>query len=420
VYEPETRQKYSNAAVAVIGRVLEKTKGSPFAEYLTEHVLDPLGLQRSSFELDSTVRKHVARASMWAYDGRVFEAPTFRLGTNAAGNLYSSVLDLSRFLQVIFARGKTPGGRLLRPETLEAMWVPQLASEGSKEGFGIGFFVSEFEGQRRVGHNGAVYGFSTSFLALPEVKLGVAAVSSRDVTNAVVSRIADHALRCMLALRNDEALPEWRSTGPVPGDLARTLPGTYAHESETIQIHRRGGRVFLEKDPSIYEVRCDDEGLIVDSRLGHGLRLEASGEADTITIRGRTYRRRADTAPAPIPPHWRGLVGEYGWDHIPLCILEKKAPRAHRVVLFLPPGRGLGKRLQLPGLRPLPRRAAHLQPGRAGRGFGGRRGGRGLPAPKERLARGRVAADSAAATGRGDARGGPEGRAAPGRAGVSR
>ena len=35
VYAPGTRTKYSNAAIAVVGHVLERTRGEPFAQYLS-------------------------------------------------------------------------------------------------------------------------------------------------------------------------------------------------------------------------------------------------------------------------------------------------------------------------------------------------------------------------------------------------
>src|SRR5437588_2085117 len=50
VYEPQSHLKYSNAAIGVVGYVLEKKGGEPFAKYLKRTVLDPLGLQHSSFE----------------------------------------------------------------------------------------------------------------------------------------------------------------------------------------------------------------------------------------------------------------------------------------------------------------------------------------------------------------------------------
>ena len=49
VHEPGTRVKYSNAGVAVVGAVLEKTQGEPFAQYVRKAVLEPLGMRLSTF-----------------------------------------------------------------------------------------------------------------------------------------------------------------------------------------------------------------------------------------------------------------------------------------------------------------------------------------------------------------------------------
>src|SRR5262249_60216095 len=86
-----------------------------------------------------------------------FVAPTFELGMAPAGSMYTTVLDLGRFLSVLLGGGTGPGGRLLKRETLEAMWKPQFAAKGEKEGFGIGFRVEEFHGKRRGGHGGGGY-----------------------------------------------------------------------------------------------------------------------------------------------------------------------------------------------------------------------------------------------------------------------
>src|SRR6187401_1644012 len=44
VYAPESHIKYSNAAIATVGYVLEKPQKEPFAKYLKRAVLDPVGL----------------------------------------------------------------------------------------------------------------------------------------------------------------------------------------------------------------------------------------------------------------------------------------------------------------------------------------------------------------------------------------
>src|SRR5262245_65018705 len=97
--------------------------------------------------------------------------------------------------------GKTSTGPLLKKETLESMYRLQFAKKDDRSGFGLGFAVREFKGRRRVGHGGAVYGFSTDLSALPDDKLGVIVAASCDVVNAVTTRIADAALDLLLAVQ---------------------------------------------------------------------------------------------------------------------------------------------------------------------------------------------------------------------------
>ena len=180
VYPPENRIKYSNAAIGTVGYVLEVIQGEPFAAYVKRAVLEPLGMMNSAFEPEPGIVDDLATAYMWTYDGREFEAPTFQLGMAPAGSMYSTVLDLGGFMSMLFAGGTIDGQRILRQETLEEMWTPQFARPGAGDGYGIGFALSELQGHRRVGHGGAIYGFATSLAALPDERLGVVAVTSRD------------------------------------------------------------------------------------------------------------------------------------------------------------------------------------------------------------------------------------------------
>jgi hypothetical protein len=84
--------------------------------------------------------------------------------------------------------------------------------------------VIEFEGQRRFGHDGAIYLFATTRQVLPESKLGVVAVANKDFANSVVDRIAETALRWMLAARRGEGLTPPEATQPVPRNSSSACP----------------------------------------------------------------------------------------------------------------------------------------------------------------------------------------------------
>ncbi len=322
VYEPGTHTKYSNAGITVAGYVLER-RGQPYAQYLKRAVLEPMGLHDSAFELEPQITRDLAKAFMWTYDGRTFAAPTFQLGIGPAGCLYTNATDLGRFLSVLFAGGRSPNGQVLKPETLAQMWQPQFAKSGEKEGFGLGFRLATFGGHRMVGHGGAIYGFATELAALPDDKLGVVAITTMDSANAVVNHIAHQALRLMLSARAGKAVGEISDTAPVDPILARKLDGRYGEGAKAVDLTERAGKLYSlpVRGGEKIEVRQDGDGLIVDGKLGYGTRIVR--ENDGILLGHDHLARVALPKPAPITERLRGLVGEYGWDHDTLYILEK-------------------------------------------------------------------------------------------------
>jgi CubicO group peptidase (beta-lactamase class C family)/D-alanyl-D-alanine dipeptidase len=324
VYAPETHIKYSNAGVAAVGYVLERTQKEPFAPYLKKAVLDPLGLRSSGFEATPELNARLCTGMMWTYHGRTFDAPTFPLGIAPAGCMYSTVNDLGRFMSFLFAGGRGRQGPLLKQETLEAMWKPQFAQPGEKSGFGLGFHLDELQGHRRVGHNGAIYGFATTLSALPDEKLGVAVVVARDCANALADRIADNALEQMLAARRGQPLPAIEQPSPVPAEQARKLAGRYQGDGLALELIDRDGKLFAlsRRGGFRMELRRLGDDLITDDRLDYGHKLHLQGSR--LMIGPRTLRKMPDAKPQPPPERWSGLIGEYGWDHDTLYILERE------------------------------------------------------------------------------------------------
>ncbi|MDQ6831460.1 MAG: serine hydrolase [Gemmatimonadota bacterium] len=324
VYPPEAKTKYSNAAIGTVGYVLEKTQHEPFARYLKRSVLDQLGLRSSSFEPSADLMPRLASAFMWTMDGHgttdeiPFLAPTFQLGMSPAGSMYSTVTDLGRFMSVLF----DGGGRVLKRETLEKMWTPQYAAAGARTGYGIGFGIDTLGSHRRIGHGGAIYGFATELEALPDDKLGVAVVTTMDGANTVSTRIADAALRLMLAAREGGTVAAQPLTSTVPAARAHALAGHYENGTKYVDLITEWDELRLRtEDGAMLSLRALGDTILVDDRLGYGPRLTFLG--DRITIGGDTLARAVAAKPAPPPARWLGLIGEYGWDHDVLFIHER-------------------------------------------------------------------------------------------------
>lgn len=326
VYKPDSKTKYSNAAIAVVGAVLESKLTVSHPERVRQSILDPLRMTSSDFVITPAVREKLATGWMWTYDGRRFKAPEFLLGTGPAGNMYSSVVDLSKFLSCLFRNGRTKENRILAAETLELMMTRLPDAGGKPEGFGLGFYVQDLDGYRKIGHGGAVYGFSTQLAALPQRKLGVALASSLDVTNDVIERLGDYALRAMIAAQDGKPLPDYRRTHELPAERVPELLGLYHEEKKNrfVRISQRNGTVFLDGDVYRHVIRMDakDGTLVTDGPFDQGTKIAVRTTGE-LQVGDTVYQRVDDAPPQDIPDRWRGLIGEYGWDHNTLYILEE-------------------------------------------------------------------------------------------------
>jgi len=327
VFPPGTHTKYSNAAIAVVGYLLEARSHQAFAEILKSSVLEPMGLRHSSFQPEPAIIANLAKAEMWTYDGLHFDAPTFQLGMAPAGSMYSTVKDLGHFESVLLAQGKTENGTLLKPETLEKMWSPQFPNPGS-DVFGLGFLVTSLDGHRRVGHDGAIYGFATTLELLPEDKLGVVVFATKDSVNAVTEQIAEAALRLVLARRAGKPLTLPPATSPVSQELGRKMAGRYGTGADAgddaLDLKYLGGHLSMLRltGGERLELRILGDDLVAEGATGYGLKI--TPVADGIRIGSKTLAK----VPTPMPPDpsskFRGLIGEYGWDHDILYVFEKE------------------------------------------------------------------------------------------------
>ena len=139
VYAPNTKTKYSNAAIALVGDVLATVQKQRFESYLKHAVLDPAGMSSSAFARDEVPGSQIASAYMWTLDGRTFPAPTFDLGMAPLSGLDASAVAplWNQLGTAIFGHGERfynfQGVRDFK-EWFHPVWEPKyLVSSGGAE-----------------------------------------------------------------------------------------------------------------------------------------------------------------------------------------------------------------------------------------------------------------------------------------------
>ncbi|ONK12836.1 serine hydrolase domain-containing protein [Streptomyces sp. MP131-18] len=229
------RFHYSNPGYALLGALIEKLRGAPWAEVLREEVLAPLGMTRTG------ARPEAPYAAGWAVhpyaDVRQPE-PAVDLGRlAAAGQLWSTAGDLARFAAFLLAGDP----RVLGAAGVAELRAPAAAPEPADwdTGYGLGLQVARREGRLLAGHGGSLPGYVASVWAAPEERLG--AVALANATSGVATSALTAGLLDLVA-RHEPAPPEpWRPARDAdPGLVALTGVWHWGTAPVVLRLHAGG------------------------------------------------------------------------------------------------------------------------------------------------------------------------------------
>ncbi|HEX2217648.1 MAG TPA: serine hydrolase domain-containing protein [Gemmatimonadales bacterium] len=158
---------YSTYGISLAALIVEDVTGQPFEEYLKEHVLAPLGMQRSGITLPPAL--HAELAPGYEYlDHRHVKQPYEWYHTASASSLSATPTDMARFMIAHLGNGAIGGSRILSGRSARAMRQPNGRGHPDVPGVALGFFEGDLFGARIVEHGGTVAGTSSGMVLLPD------------------------------------------------------------------------------------------------------------------------------------------------------------------------------------------------------------------------------------------------------------
>lgn len=218
-YPPNHAFSYSNVGITLLGRAIQNVSGAPFAEHMRHSVLEPLGMRTAGFAAEVASADQMSRA--YRKGEPVAE---LALRDVPAGGLTASVVDLSRFLSMVFADGRAGSAQILKPESVREMLRAQNTDVPLDFNFhqGLGWMLSTFgastiENAGPVAHHaGAMIHFRGQMYALPEHKLGVIVLANSASAGRAIDRVATETLS--LALEAKAGIKQAKRTKPPAAD----------------------------------------------------------------------------------------------------------------------------------------------------------------------------------------------------------
>lgn len=184
LFEPGSKWRYSNSGFALLGAVIERVTGKRYADYISDNIFRPSGMEHTGLEADDKTAPAYTRfrpgsppGTRPSPDTPLTHSPNSELRGMPAGGARSTVGDLVRFTNALM------GHQLMTPETTALVLAPKpgaqrLSRDGSLARFGYGFIVGA-DGAR-IGHGGGGAGVNGQLRIWPDDGWVIAVLANLD------------------------------------------------------------------------------------------------------------------------------------------------------------------------------------------------------------------------------------------------
>jgi CubicO group peptidase (beta-lactamase class C family) len=157
--KPNMRFLYNNSNYMVLGSIIEKVTGMPYAQYMQENIFKPAGMTHTAVYSKAVYDKIPADVvghdrNSWRYS----VAQNFLDGPVGDKGIYSTITDLYLFDQALKA------GRLIKSATQDSAYTGHNPAIRGHFNYGYGWRIFEGKDQKVVYHTGWWHGFRHIFL----------------------------------------------------------------------------------------------------------------------------------------------------------------------------------------------------------------------------------------------------------------
>ncbi|WP_408641709.1 serine hydrolase domain-containing protein [Solicola gregarius] len=203
---------YTSADFLVLGAIVESVTGRPYEEVLESDLLEPLGMTRSSASAEAAAELPPGHRLWW---GRAagYDPPFDESGTPYA-SVISTLADVETYATAQLR------GEAISSDIRENMQRPRV--ESSDDHYGLGWSVTDDDGERIVHHTGATPGFFVHVLLVPDRQSAVV-ILTNVYSEAAAPSLAAGAEDVWRIVDGDSRTPA--GSDPVLGAMPWVLSG---------------------------------------------------------------------------------------------------------------------------------------------------------------------------------------------------
>jgi CubicO group peptidase (beta-lactamase class C family) len=196
---------YDNNLYIVAGVVVERVSGMNWEDFIEKRIMAPLGMTHSAASYDRLRDSSDVIDGHAPVEGKVRVIARSRSKVDhAAGGIYSSIADLSKWVLLHLQGGKygADSVRLFSEAVWHERWAPQTILSVGGPGtynthfaaYAFGFVVNDVHGYKQVSHTGGLEGMVTQITMIPELGLGIIVLTNQQeglAFQAITNQIKD-------------------------------------------------------------------------------------------------------------------------------------------------------------------------------------------------------------------------------------
>jgi CubicO group peptidase (beta-lactamase class C family) len=208
---------YSNTNYFLLGEVVKRATGKSLAEFASENIFRPLGMERTRYYDDHSV---VLPGRVSAYStgagGQFLVDWSTSYDLVGGGGLMSNVDDLLLWDRNFYTNGLGKG------TLLKELQTPGVLNSGKQIGYALGLELGSYRGLSIVEHDGELYGYRTEILRFPEQRFTVVCLCNVASANpsGIARKVADIYLEKNLKAVSDGIETSNIHRFPDPGPFA--------------------------------------------------------------------------------------------------------------------------------------------------------------------------------------------------------
>jgi len=184
--QPGEKFAYSNIGYEILGDVIAKVSKMSFEQYMKKNILEPTGMQFSSF-LKQEVEAHIAAPHVLGAPpecgGCVSSIFPYHRAHAPSSTLYTNAEEMCQYLLMHQKGGIAGNGNeVLQSGSYDEMWRPyaQTGYDSENVQIGLGWFLGEYKGCRILSHSGWDTGFLSNLYLLPDEKIAISVMTNCD------------------------------------------------------------------------------------------------------------------------------------------------------------------------------------------------------------------------------------------------